>query len=189
MTSLAIPTIRQLARLFLANVLPTAAAIGLTMFGVALANSTSRLVGRAKATPAITGTAAGKFAFNVKNVAAGDRGRGGTTVTNQTKGRTVKVYMRQGPIRGALANYLMLSVHDDSTNRCYWPTRAKGACRSLGPWKVSASFARTPVAPKRGKVWTPKEKHTFTITWQLRQTAPNAAQRQSSDFLLDWSGK
>ncbi|MCW2927064.1 MAG: hypothetical protein JWM86_1032 [Thermoleophilia bacterium] len=86
----------------------------------------------------------------------------------------------------ALGGQLRMSIHDDTLNRCYWPTRNGGACRSTATWS-SRCIAGVALAG-RGPygTWRRGEAHRFTIRWVLPITAGNTTQGHGSQFKLVW---
>jgi hypothetical protein len=167
------------------NALPIAAVLALCTFGVAMAQSYRVIDGKAKAQLA-GGT---KIIFRKTNIAAGDYGRGGTTVTNRSKKARTKVTLTQArPVstNAALASNLLLSVHDDTTNRCYWPRARRGACRGMGRWVAPQLRKIVILSKKKKQYWVRRERHKFTVQWRLGAAAPNAAQGGSSQFQLVW---
>ena len=166
------------------NGLPIAAGLGLCVFGVAIAQAVQTFTAHS-AQLSSTKT----IVIRRINVAAGDGGKGTTVVVNRSS-RPAVITLSQTTPRSAstaLATNLRFSVHDDTTNRCYWPRIVNGRCpTTLGAW--NAASLRRVVILSRAKTtrWARLEKHKFTVVWQLPSTAPNTAQGSSSAFLLTW---
>ena len=74
------------------------------------------------------------------NAKPGDTGGSTVTVTNTGSVAMSTVKLSQGSITNTVGTDLQLKIHDDTTNRCIWPTQSAGACAGFGTWDASATL-------------------------------------------------
>jgi hypothetical protein len=167
------------------NAAALSAAGVLCVFGVALAKSAQSLKG---ARPLLSGPRGASFTIHATGVAPGDGGRGRATVTNISR-RPVTVTLGQAKVHGSpFGTYLVLSIHDDTANRCYWPKSRRGPCLGYGLWSAKR-LRHVSIGGRKGRTWRPRERHRFTLRWMLLRTAPNTLQRKSTGFTLRWTAR
>lgn len=127
--------------------------------------------------------------FAATNVKPGDTGSNTVTVQN-TGSVPLSASLTQDALSSSgIETSLGLKVHDDTRNWCYWPTNAAGACATFGAWNASGTLAGLALPATDGSAqWPAGQAHTFTISWQLALTSPNADQGKAGSFRFVWDG-
>jgi hypothetical protein len=89
---------------------------------------------------------------------------------------------------GDLCTALALAIHDDTNNRCYYPTQAAGACTissasTLGTFATAypSSVSALPLSTTALSSGI-----AFTITTQLNSTAGNTMQGRTATMTVTW---
>jgi hypothetical protein len=89
---------------------------------------------------------------------------------------------------GDLCTAVALSIHDDTNNRCYYPTQSAGAC-TISSASTLGTFATS--YPSSGSALTLSTTAlssgiAFTITTQLNSTAGNTMQGRTATMTVTW---
>jgi hypothetical protein len=115
---------------------------------------------------------------------------GGSTVTLTNTGTTAlsSVQLTQNNITNTVGATMELQIHDDTTNRCIWPTDSAGACGGYGTWNAGLTSFNIKDAGGATDNWAVSEAHTFTVNWRFNSSAGNATQSQNASFDLVWDG-
>jgi len=127
--------------------------------------------------------------FTATGIKPGDTNGSTVVVTNSGSTPMSTVKLTQGTITNTVGTDLTLKIHDDTTNRCIWPTQAAGACAAFGVWDGSATLTNFNVQGTGGtSTWAAAEAHTFTASWDFALAAANATQSKAAAFGLTWDG-
>lgn len=125
----------------------------------------------------------------------GDTGGSTVTVTNTGSTTLSSVSLTQGSVANTVddtQNTMKLQIHDDTTNRCIWPTSAAGACASYGAWNAAGTLDGTfhVISSDADDAWGASEAHTFTVNWKFNDAggADNTSQGKAASFDLTWNG-
>jgi predicted ribosomally synthesized peptide with SipW-like signal peptide len=136
------------------------------------------------------------------SIKPGETGSNTVTLTNTGTEDLSSVTLKQSAITdfvGDASNALQLKIHDDTADRCIWPTDSAGACAGFGAWTTTGALAGAGFAIKDNggttDVWSgtspgPAEAHTFTISWNFTNggSVDNGSQGDTATFDLTWTG-
>ena len=125
--------------------------------------------------------------FTATGVKPGDTGSATVTLKN-TGSIPISVALTQDQVTNTFAaGSAQLQIHDDTANRCYWPTNAAGACATYGDFTATTA-TNLAIAGTAAAQWAANEQHVFTIGHKLATTSPNTDQGKAAAFRLTWDG-
>lgn len=172
----------------------------LTVLGIGLATGTTVVGSYASWTSQSTNPGSGVTAgtltmsndksaaavFTATNVKPGDTGSDTVTVGN-TGSIPMTVSLTQDTISATgIEASLRVSLYDAGRDYCYFPDNDPGPCVAYGAWSGIGTQAIANASG--GAQWAASESHTFTVSWQLLSTSPNADQGKTGSFRLVWDG-
>lgn len=123
------------------------------------------------------------------DIKPGDTNFGTVTITNSGSLPMSVTLTQDTMTNGFTVNMMKLKIHDDTRNWCYWPATGAGACATFADWDATGTVNALAIANTAGgAMWPASQAHTFTVTWELDSTSPNADQGKSASFRLVWNG-
>jgi hypothetical protein len=128
--------------------------------------------------------------FTATAAKPGDSGSDTVTVTNTGSIPMTAKITQASVTDSGFGSDLTLKIHDDTANRCIWPTQAAGACSTYGAWDASATLTNFTLdgTGGSGSQWAASEAHTFTASWSFDSGAGNGTQGKTATFGLTWGG-
>ncbi|MEO6866603.1 MAG: TasA family protein [Gaiellales bacterium] len=137
----------------------------------------------------LTNDKSGKSIFAATNIKPGDTGSGTVKLRNAGTVPLAVKLTQDNVVNGFAATSLKLSVHDDARNWCVYPANAAGTCATTGAWDGTSSLTALALPAIDGAAkWAAGEEHTYTVSWALDLSSPNADQGKVGSFRLVWDG-